>query len=302
MNAITLKAYAKINLTLDVTGKRENGYHDVEMIMQQVDLHDNVTVTKRKDSLIGLTSNVDYIPMDKSNIAWKAAEAIRKYVNSPLGVDIHIEKNIPVAAGLAGGSTNAAAVINGMNTLFDLDLTMAQRREIAVRLGADVPFCIRGGCALAKGIGEELTYLQPAKSMWIVLAKPTIGVSTKTVYEALDYQSIRKHPDTQAMLDALQRCNVNEVSALLGNVLEEVTLKLYPVVGEVKQKLKEYGANGVLMSGSGPTVFGLFNNLERAQAAGKNLQRLYPQTYVTKTVIGGKEHGEENPSVGDSEL
>ncbi len=291
MNRVQLKAHAKINLTLDVVGKRENGYHDVEMIMQQVDLHDIITLGKREDDQIVLTSDAPYLPKGQGNIAWRAAKAICNHVDKNLGVSIHIEKHIPVAAGLAGGSTDAAAVINGMNDLFDLGLTLEERRAIGVQIGADVPFCIQGGCALAKGIGEELTVLHPAKSMWLVLAKPSIGVSTKTVYEALDHKKIVNHPDTDAMKAALESGALGVVADELGNVLEDVTLKLYPVVGEVKKKLREYGAKAVLMSGSGPTVFGLFSDYERAKTAAKRLVRLYPQTHVTKTLTGGNKNG-----------
>ncbi len=286
METLSLKAYAKINLTLDVTGKRENGYHDVRMIMQQIDLHDKVTLEKR-DSGISLTSDNAFLPCDRSNIAWRAAEAVSEFVSRDLGVAIFIEKRIPVAAGLAGGSTDAAAVIRGMNLLYELGLSLQQMKDIGVGIGADVPFCIQGGTALAEGIGEALTPIDADKSHWIVLSKPSLGVSTKLVYEALDYRTIASHPDTEAMINHVKRGDANGIANLLENVLEPVTLSLYPSVGSLKAKMKEYGACGVLMSGSGPSVFGLFKSYEKACAAAKRLERIYKQTFVTRTIVGG---------------
>jgi len=289
MNSVSIDAYAKINLTLDVTGKRENGYHDVRMVMQQIDLHDVVKLEKRNRG-ITLESNSKFLPKDQTNIAWKAARAVFDEVNQDLGVHIKIEKNIPVAAGLAGGSTDAAAVIRGLNKMYDLNLSLKEMMEIGVTIGADVPFCIMGGTALAEGIGENLSPIAPDKSHWLVLSKPSVGVSTKKIYEALNYKTINKHPETEAMIDAVLCGDIGEISGLLGNVLEPVTLSLYPSVGDLKSKMKEFGASGTLMSGSGPSVFGLFKSYEKACAAAKRLKRIYKQTYVTKTIIGGYEH------------
>ncbi len=204
-----------------------------------------------------------------------------------------------MAAGLAGGSTDAAAVIRGINIMYDLGLTLQEMMEIGVTIGADVPFCIMGGTALAEGIGEELTPIKPGKPMWMVLSKPSVGVSTKKIYEALDYKLINNHPETESMIRAVKCGDIGEISILLGNVLEPVTLSLYPSVGVLKSKMKEYGACGTLMSGSGPSVFGLFKSYEKACTAGKRLQRVYKQTFVTKTIIGGYEDEQKNESTGN---
>ena len=289
MESLTLKAYAKINLTLDVTGKRANGYHDVCMVMQQIDLHDRVTLQKRPSG-VSLESESDFLPKDNTNIAWRAAEAVSRHVNKDLGVHIIIEKKIPVAAGLAGGSTDAAAVIRGLNKMYGLGLSLNEMMEIGVTIGADVPFCIMGGTALAEGIGEELTPIETAKPLWMVLAKPSVGVSTKKIYETLDFKSIKNHPETSNMISAVKSGDMSAISELLGNVLEPVTLSLYPSVNVLKSKMKEYGACGVLMSGSGPSVFGLFKTYEKACTAAKRLSRSYKQTFVTKTINGGYEN------------
>lgn len=288
MESISLKAYAKINLALDVTGKRTNGYHDVSMVMQQIDLHDTVTLKKRPSG-ISLESESEFLPKDKTNIAWRAAEAVAGHVNKELGVHIIIEKRIPVAAGLAGGSTDAAAVIRGLNKMYGLGLSLKEMMEIGVTIGADVPFCIMGGTALAEGIGEQLTPIETGKPLWMVLAKPSVGVSTKKIYEALNFEAIENHPETELMISAVKSGDMSEISVLLGNVLEPVTLSLYPSVGVLKSKMKEYGACGVLMSGSGPSVFGLFKTYEKACTAAKRLSRSYKQTFVTKTINGGYE-------------
>jgi len=289
METLSLKAYAKINLTLDVTGKRANGYHDVCMVMQQIDLHDTVTLKKKEDG-ISLESDSSFLPTDNTNIAWKAASAVAKHVNKNLGVHITINKKIPVAAGLAGGSTDAAAVIRGMNILYNLQLSLEEMMEIGVTIGADVPFCIMGGTALAEGIGEELSPIETGKPLWMVLSKPSVGVSTKKIYEALDVNKIEDHPETRSMISAVKSGDISEISVLLGNVLEPVTLSLYPSVGVLKSKMKEYGACGVLMSGSGPSVFGLFKTYEKACTAAKRLKRSYKQTFVTKTINGGQDN------------
>lgn len=293
MDKISIKAFAKINLTLDVTGKRENGYHDVQMVMQQIDLHDLV-VLERREQGISLETDADYLPLDDTNIAWKAAEAVMAWTGRKMGIHIRIEKHIPVAAGLAGGSTDAAAVIQGMNILYELGLSQQDMMDIGVGIGADVPFCILGGTALAEGIGEKLRPVELNKPMWMVLSKPGIGVSTKKIYEALNYKSIDNHPKTQAMVSAVESGDVGEICELLGNVLEPVTLSLYPTVGVLKGKMKEFGACGVLMSGSGPSVFGIFKSYEKACTAANRLKRIYKQTYVTKTIIGGQEDEQEN--------
>jgi len=278
-----LKAYAKVNLTLDVIGKLPNGYHQVRMIMQQIDLHDEVILTPMKSG-IKLVTNSPFIPVDHRNIAYKAARIMLKRYNIKSGIHIKIDKQIPVSAGLAGGSTDAAAVIKGMNSIFELGLSLEEQMAIGLELGADVPFCIMGGAALAEGIGEKLTPIEGVKEGWMVLAKPNIGVSTKEVYQNLEWDKIGKHPNTENMLEAIMDSDIHTVSEELCNVLEEVTINLYPAVKELKDRFWEYGAFGVLMSGSGPSVFGFFKSYEKAKKAQKNLSRIYNQAYVVSTV------------------
>lgn len=283
MDSITLKAYAKINLTLDVIGKRPDGYHLVQMIMQQIDLHDEITLS-RKENGITLASDSVYIPADPQNLAWRAVTLMQETLGLDQGVHIAIRKQIPVAAGLAGGSTDAAAVIHGYSALCGLSLTLEEKMALGLRLGADVPFCLMGGAALAEGIGERLTPIGGLKDGWLVICKPNFGVSTREVYTSLCWDQVKHHPDTAAMLSALESGPVYSIAPLLGNVLEEVTLKKYPEVKQLKDKMLQYGAEGALMSGSGPTVFGLFRNAEKAKNASANLKRFYRQTYVVKTI------------------
>ncbi len=280
---VKIKARAKINLTLDVVGKRPNGYHDVEMIMQQVDLYDVVTVSKREDARVVLSCSDPFLPVDERNIAYRAAKDMMATYGLPRGFNIHIEKHIPVCAGLAGGSTDAAATIKGINLLMGLGASEEDLAAIGLKLGADVPFCLMTGAALAKGIGESLEPIRGLENTWLLLVKPNFGVSTKEVYEALVYQDLLEKPDTKAMLKALETQNKSLVMSLLCNVLESVTLPMYPEVKRVKQMLKAHGAGGVLMSGSGPTVFGLYKNHEKALRAYKKIKMHYPQTYVVST-------------------
>jgi len=283
---LTLKARAKINLTLDVLSRRENGYHDVEMIMQQINLFDSITLATWSSPDIVLTCSDPFLPVDDKNIAYKAAALMKEMFGIVHGFEIHIEKNIPIAAGLAGGSTNAAAVIIGINTLCRLNLDLESMQGIGFKLGADVPFCFLEGCAVARGLGEQLTSIKGFEHAWMVLVKPNFGVSTKDVYTSLDLEAVKTHPDTKAMIKALETQSRKEILAGLCNVLEHVTLALYPKVSEVKALLTGFGADGVLMSGSGPTVFGVFGSYERAKTAHKKLKKLYPQSYVVSTYNG----------------
>jgi len=279
----TLKAYAKINLTLDVVNRRSNGYHDVQMIMQQIDLYDEVTVEKT-DAGIAVETNCAFIPCDAQNIAWRAADLFLKTYEIQQGVRISIQKNIPVAAGLAGGSTNAAAVLRACNSLFEIHASVEDLKALGLKLGADVPFCIEGGAALAEGIGENLTRIRGLKDGYLVVCKPNFGVSTREIYENLQWDRIERHPDTAAMLRALGGDDLSEICNQLVNVLEEVTLVRYPEVKVLKERMQEYGARGVLMSGSGPTVFGIFRQGDKARRACENLKRYYRQAYVVKPV------------------
>ena len=265
MNQLELKALAKINLGLDVLGKRENGYHDVRMIMQSIYLYDTIRIEKTEaDEGISLCSNLSYLPSDGSNIAYKAAELLKEEFGIREGVRITLDKHIPVAAGLAGGSSNAAAVLFGMNRMF-------------------VPYCIMRGTVLAEGIGEELTRLPAMPKCTVLIAKPPVSVSTKTVYEALDAEEIPKHPDIDGIIKGLEEGDLRQIARSMGNVLEDVTIPMHPVIAQIKQEMLEAGAIGAMMSGSGPTVFGLFENRAAARTAQKNIREksLARQVYVT---------------------
>jgi 4-diphosphocytidyl-2-C-methyl-D-erythritol kinase len=278
-----LKALAKINLGLDVLGRRENGYHDVRMVMQSVYLYDNVRLEAREEPGIELSSNLYYLPDDTGNIAYKAAQMMIEEFHLEGGVRITLDKHIPVAAGMAGGSSNAAAVLFGMNRLFGLELTRQELMERGVQLGADVPYCILRGTVLAEGIGEKLTVLPSIPKCAVLIAKPPVSVSTRVVYEALDSKEIVKHPDIDGLIRALEEGSLKHAAACMGNVLEDVTIPKYPVIREIKQEMMEAGALNAMMSGSGPTVFGLFENKIKARNAQERIRRkaLAKQVYVT---------------------
>lgn len=282
LNTIELKALAKINLGLDVLGKRENGYHDVKMVMQTIYLYDNVTLSKTEEPGIEVKTNLFYLPVDENNIAYKAAKLLIDEFQIPYGVSIQLEKHIPVAAGLAGGSSNAAAVLVGMNRLFSLGLSREELMERGVQLGADVPYCIMRGTVLAEGIGEVLTPLPPLPKCYVLIAKPGISVSTKVVYEKLDSQVIEKHPDIDGILAGLEAGDLSKICDSMGNVLEKVTIEDYPEIEQIKNAMKESGAINAMMSGSGPTVFGIFAERRLAKAAQRKLreQNLAKQIYV----------------------
>ena len=270
-NTVELKALAKINLGLDVLGKRENGYHDVKMVMQTIFLYDNVTIEKLEEPGICVETNLYYLPVDENNIAYKAAKMLIEEFDIKEGVHIKLEKHIPVAAGLAGGSSNAAAVLVGMNKLFGLKLTMKELMERGVKLGADVPYCVMRGTVLAEGIGEILSPLPPLPKCYVLIAKPGINVSTQMVYEKLDSKEIVEHPDIDGILEGLRNQDLKKVASSMGNVLERVTIEEYPVIEDIKNAMKEAGALNAMMSGSGPTVFGIFENRQTAKAARQKL-------------------------------
>lgn len=273
-DTVTLKALAKINLGLDVLGRRENGYHDVRMVMQTIYLYDNVTMEKTEEAGIHLECNLFYLPVDETNIAYKAAKLLMDEFDIKEGVRIVLDKHIPVAAGLAGGSANAAAVLVGMNRLFSLGLSQKDLMERGVSLGADVPYCVMRGTVLAEGIGEILTPLPPFPRCCVLIAKPGISVSTKTVYEKLDSQEITEHPDIDGILEGLDKQDLQKVASSMGNVLETVTIGEYPVIEEIKDVMKEAGALNAMMSGSGPTVFGIFDDRSKAKEAQQKLRKL----------------------------
>ncbi len=267
MDEISLKALAKINLGLDVVGKREDGYHDVRMIMQSIHLYDRVEMKKTRSPQIKVETNLFYLPVDEDNLVYRAAKLMKEEYNIKEGVRITLQKFIPVAAGLGGGSSDAAAVLVGMNRLFHLGLKQSKLMELGLKLGADVPFCIMRGTALAEGIGEKLTQLPPMPKCPILLAKPAISVSTKHVYEQLKLTEYTQHPDIDKIAEQIKKKSLKGVGECMGNILEEVTIKEHPVIKEIKHLMKENGALGVMMSGSGPTVFGLYQNEKEIRTA-----------------------------------
>lgn len=269
-----LKALAKINLGLDVIGRRENGYHDVRMVMQTIYLYDDVTIRKTENPGIVVKTNLSFLPVNDDNIAYKAARMLIDEFGIESGVEITLEKHIPVAAGLAGGSSNAAAVLVGMNRIFDLKLSQKELMERGVKLGADVPYCVMRGTVLAEGIGEVLLPLPPMPKCYILIAKPGINVSTKVVYEKLDSKPIDNHPDIDAIIEGLEENDIYKVAASLGNVLEAVTIEDYPVIEEIKDAMKKAGALNAMMSGSGPTVFGIFDDKKVAKAAKETIKAM----------------------------
>ena len=283
MDKIKLKALGKINLGLDVLGRRPNGYHDVRMVMQTVYHYDQILLEKTDKEGISLKTNLFYLPVNENNLAYRAAKMLIDEFAIKEGVHISLEKHIPVAAGMAGGSSNAAAVLYGMNRLFQLGLTDQELMERGVKLGADVPYCIMRGTVLAEGIGEELTPLPAMPKCHVLLAKPPISVSTQKVYEKLDAQEVTKHPDIDGILLGLQTGDLKKITSSMGNVLENVTITEYPQIERIKDVMKEEGALNAMMSGSGPTVFGIYDDkiLARRAAARIREEQLAKQVHVT---------------------
>lgn len=283
MEQIKLKALAKINLGLDVVRKREDGYHEVRMIMQTINMYDKIAIKKIKEKEIKVKTNLYYLPNNENNLVYKAAKLLMDEFNLAQGVSIELEKYIPVAAGMAGGSSDAAAVLMGVNKMFGLGLSKRQLMERSVVIGADVPYCIMRGTVLAEGIGEKLTPLKPMPKCYILIAKPGISVSTKFVYGNLVVDEIVKHPDIDQMIAAIESRDLEAIACQMGNVLEEVTIKEYPIIEEIKELMKEQGALNAMMSGSGPTVFGIFSELEKAKKAYEilNNNSKVKQTYLT---------------------
>ena len=280
---VTVEANAKINLTLDILGKRPDGFHEVAMVMQTIGLHDTLVMEKTERD-IELSINVPWLKADEKNLAWRAAELIRQEYGLEGGVRIELTKRIPVAAGLAGGSADAAAVLKGMNDLYGLQLDEEKLCELGARLGSDIPFCIMGGTMLATGRGEVLTRLSDMPETWVVLAKPRISVSTAWAYQNYDEQGAERHPDNEAIKQAIARGNRNAVAGLLCNVLESVTIKKYGVIAEYKQMMMDKGAMASMMSGSGPTVFGLAKSREQAESIADVLrQETNADVFVTRT-------------------
>ncbi|WMJ85285.1 4-(cytidine 5'-diphospho)-2-C-methyl-D-erythritol kinase [Anaerocolumna sp. MB42-C2] len=267
MNSIKLKAHAKINLGLDVVRRRQDGYHEVRMIMQTVGLYDKLTLTRTNNTSIVINTNLHYLPTDDSNLVYKAISLIRREYQIEQGVYVNLEKKIPVAAGMAGGSSDAATALYGMNRLFGLNLTKTDLMKLGLQLGADVPYCIMRGTALSEGIGEILTPLPPFPECNVLIVKPGISVSTKYVYENLKLDENTKHPDIDGIIRSIMRNDLSGAVNLFGNVLETVTEAEYPIIRSIKATMMELGAVGSLMSGSGPTVFGLFDDIKKAEKA-----------------------------------
>lgn len=273
MKEIQLKARAKINLGLDVVRKREDGYHEVRMIMQMIHLFDKITLRKSTGDGIQVRTNLPYLPVNEDNLVYRAARLLMDEFEITQGLEIELQKYIPVAAGMAGGSSDAAAVMVGVNRMFRLGLSKKQLMERGVKIGADVPFCIMRGTALAEGIGELLTPLPAMPHCNLVIAKPKVHVSTKFVYGNLKANELKEHPDIDGQVQALRDGNLEQLVAKMGNVLETVTIPAYPVIAEIKQTMIKNGAMGAMMSGSGPTVFGVFEREERAQEVCRLLKK-----------------------------
>ena len=282
-NDISLKALAKINLGLDVVRRREDGYHEVRMIMQTIHLYDRLDIKRTKESGIQIQTNLSFLPVNENNLIYKAAKLLMDEFSITDGVSVKLDKRIPVAAGMAGGSTDAAAMLFGMNRLFSLGLTKRQLMERGVQIGADVPYCIMRGTALAEGIGEELSQLPPMVKCPVLIAKPSISVSTKFVYQNLKLDDTTVHPDIDLLIEDIKAKNLHDIAVHMGNVLETVTIPNYPVIDEIKKHMLSHGAVGAMMSGSGPTVFGLFDDEATAKKAYKAMRssHLARQVYLT---------------------
>lgn len=288
MESITLQAYAKINLGLDVLRKRRDGYHEVKMIMQSISLHDTLELRKTEDVAIVLRSateeDIPEVPMNEDNLIYKVIQSLKQEFNIAEGVEAVLTKRIPVAAGMAGGSTDAAAAFKGMNQLFELGLSEEELCERAVKLGADIPYCIMGGTALSEGIGEKLTALPEIPDCWILVVKPPIAVSTGFVYGNLKVKELTDHPDIDGMTAAIRSQKLDGVIQRMGNLLETVTIPAYPEIETIKKMMLEHGAENALMSGSGPTVFGIYKDEKTAREAGTAIGKanLSKQIYLTQ--------------------
>lgn len=283
MTRYELKAYAKINLGLDVLGKLPNGYHEVKMIMQTVDICDVLTFEKTEAGIV-ISTDSGELPTNEDNLIYKAVKLLFDKYGIMEGIRIHLQKNIPIAAGMAGGSSDAAAALKGVNEIFGLGCSVEELKKMGVQIGADVPYCIMGGTALAEGIGERLTALKPMPNCDLLIAKPDINVSTKYVYEHLDAEYNDKHPDIDGMVQAIENGNLEGIVERMGNVLESVTISAHPIISTIKERMRKLGAAGSMMSGSGPTVFGIFTDGEKAQRAFQQLkeEKLAKQIFLTK--------------------
>ena len=278
-----IKAYAKINIALDVVGKREDGYHLLKMIMQSIDLYDTIIIDKI-DSGIKLKCNKHYVPTDERNLAYKAAKLFIETYSINQGVEIDLVKNIPVSAGLAGGSTDAAGVLKLMNKIFDINASEEELKDLGLKLGADVPYCISGGTALCEGIGEKITQLKPFKDKMLVLIKPPFGVSTREVYKEFNLSKAIFHPKIEELMKAMEKDDIYFVANNMKNLLENVTLKKHRAITNIKEEVKLNGSIGTMMSGSGPTVFAFFDDMLKAQMCYDNMKKKYKDVFITRTI------------------
>ena len=278
-----LRALAKINLGLDVLRKREDGYHEVRMVMQTIRMYDQLDITRNIQPGIHIKTNLPYLPVNENNLVFKAAKLLMDEFQIQEGLSIQLKKVIPVSAGMAGGSSDAAAALVGVNKIFALGLSRKELMERGRQIGADVPYCVMRGTALAEVIGEILTPLPPVPQGYVLVGKPGVNVSTKFVYGRLDAANLKEHPDIDGMVAALGQKDLRQVADKLGNVLETVTVPEYPVIDEIKKSMVRWGALNALMSGSGPTVFGLFDDREKAEYASEKLKksRLVKQSFLT---------------------
>ena len=283
MDEISLKALAKINLGLDVVRRREDGYHEVRMVMQTINLYDRLDIVKKKEPGISIKTNISFLPVNENNLIYKAGKLLMDEFGIKEGVSVKLNKRIPIAAGMAGGSTDAAAMMYGINKLFDLGLSRKALMERGVKIGADVPYCIMRGTALAEGIGEELTQLSPMVRCPILIAKPSISVSTKFVYQNIKLDENTVHPDIDKLVEDIKKKDLGKIASDMGNVLETVTIPNYPVIAEIKERMLQSGAVNSMMSGSGPTVFGIFDDEETARKAYADMKSagLAKQVYLT---------------------
>lgn len=283
MDSTWINAPAKINIGLDVLRRREDGYHEVKMIMQSIRLFDRLTLKKTSRRGVHLTTNLYFLPVNEDNLVYRSAKLLLDEFHIEEGLDIHLEKRIPVAAGLAGGSTDAASCMLAINRLFGLGLSRRQLMKRGINLGADIPYCIRKGTALSEGIGEVLSDAPKMPDCYVLIAKPGIHVSTRFVYGNLVLDENTIHPDIEKMLAAMKREDLDTLCSLMGNVLESVTIPAHPEIGKIKACMREHGALGSLMSGSGPTVFGIFDDLEKAKYARERCRELPYRCFVFVT-------------------
>lgn len=281
-----VKAPAKINLSLDILGKRSDGYHEIEMVMTTIDLADRLELVLLEEDRIEVTSHSRYVPDDQRNLAYQAANLLKKKFQIQQGVRISIDKAIPVAAGLAGGSSDAAATLKGLNQIWGLHLSTDELAQIGSEIGSDVSFCVHGGTALAQGRGEKISPLPTPPNCWVILAKPEIGVSTAEIYKNVNMKNI-VHPNTKGMIAALNEQSYEGICNQLGNALEDVTLKMYPEVALIKEQMEKFGADAVLMSGSGPTVFGLVQHDSRLHRVYNGLRGFCSQVFAVR-LLGHK--------------